>query len=202
MSWRGRVFVAVVACAWGLFAQEPSEPLRIGPGFLIELDPLAPAAEPAIAINGRGALVPGPSRSGVFPVWGIHAGMPQIADVTLGMVIGERTEFLMSSVVMATVSGVLVAVRPAWAGTAVEIGYADVIVSPPDVIHAGYAGYSVRASVLRTYGNPLQVDGDQTFFGVSGSLHLVGSLLIGVYRNGQASADERWLIGLGIGIGL
>lgn len=196
------VIVVIVMCVFGLSAEVPTEPLRLGPGFAIELDPFAPAPGAELEIHGRRRFVPGPSRSGIFPVWGIHAGMPQIADVTLGVVIGEHVEFLASSVVMATVSGVLVTVRPGWAGTAVEIGYADVVVSPPDVIHLVYAGYSVRISAMRTYGNPLQVDGDQTFLGVAGSVHLLASLLMGVYRNVDATADERWLVGLGIGFGL
>lgn len=194
-----------VALAWAELAgveTPPEVPPLLGPGFDLDLPVYGPQ-EPQIPLfGGRDPLLPGPPQSGIFPVWGVHVGTPQIADVTLGIVIGTRTEFLMSTAIMAAVDGLLVTVRPGWASTAMDIGYVDVVVSPSDVFHSGYLGYTVRASMLRTYGNPLQVDGNQTFFGVAGSVHMGASLLMGVYHNLDMSADERWLIGVGLGMGL
>ncbi|MEW6057575.1 MAG: hypothetical protein AB1540_13265 [Bdellovibrionota bacterium] len=103
-------------------------------------------------------------REGFLPVWGVRASVPQILSLSLGFIVGPITESIESGNEQAY--GVLVQIEPGVAGGKASVGVAwagDLALSTyhgPESIFdpLRFGGIGVKASVLRTWGKPVEID--------------------------------------------
>jgi hypothetical protein len=130
---------------------------------------------------------------------------PLIASVGLGMLIGERSKAY-DCTIQCEVDGWLASVEAGAGGVAWSLGPAYLIGELGDnkyFLSRRYMGYSVRGSVMRTWGyTPYRPD-REWHAGVEGQFTVVSlNLTLGVYRRiGEHGNGEPWLVSGGIGWG-
>lgn len=130
---------------------------------------------------------------------------PQLASVGLGMLIGERSKAY-DCTIQCEVDGWLASVEAGVGGVAWSLGPAYLIGELGDnkyFLSRRYMGYSVRGSVLRTWGETPSRPDREWLAGVEGQFTVVSlNLTLGVYRRiGHHGVGEPWLVSGGIGWG-
>ena len=130
---------------------------------------------------------------------------PLIASVGLGMLIGERSKAY-DCTIQCEVEGWLANVEAGAGGVAWGLGPAYLIGELGDnkyFLSRRYMGYSVRGSVMRTWGRTAYRPDREWLAGVEGQFTVVSlNLTLGVYRRvGHESAGDPWLVSGGIGWG-
>lgn len=130
---------------------------------------------------------------------------PQLASVGLGMLIGERSRAY-DCTIQCEVDGWLASVEAGAGGAVFSLGPAYLIGEIGDnkyFLSRRYMGYSVRGSVMRTYGETPRRADREWLAGVEGQFTVVSlNLTLGFYRR---ITDHRegspWLVSGGIGWG-
>ena len=130
---------------------------------------------------------------------------PLIASVGLGMLIGERSKAY-DCTIQCEVDGWLASVEAGAGGVVWGLGPAYLIGELGDnkyFLSRRYMGYSVRGSVMRTWGDTAYRPDREWHAGVEGQFTVVSlNLSLGVYRRiGHHGAGEPWLVSGGIGWG-
>lgn len=130
---------------------------------------------------------------------------PLLASVGLGMLIGERSKAY-DCTIQCEVDGWLASVEAGAGGVVWGLGPAYLIGELGDnkyFLSRRYMGYSVRGSVMRTWGETPYRPDREWHLGVEGQFTVVSlNLSVGVYRRiGQHGEGEPWLVAGGIGWG-
>ena len=130
---------------------------------------------------------------------------PQLASVGLGMLIGERSKAY-DCTIQCEVDGWLASVEAGVGGAVWSLGPAYLIGELGDnkyFLSRRYMGYSVRGSVMRTWGDTPYRPDREWHAGVEGQFTVVSlNLTLGIYRRiGEHGHGEPWLFSGGIGWG-
>jgi hypothetical protein len=130
---------------------------------------------------------------------------PLVASVGLGMLIGERSKAY-DCTIQCEVDGWLASVEAGAGGVVWGLGPAYLIGELGDnkyFLSRRYMGYSVRGSVMRTWGDTAYRPDREWHLGVEGQFTVVSlNLSLGVYRRiGEHGHGEPWLVSGGIGWG-
>jgi hypothetical protein len=130
---------------------------------------------------------------------------PMVASVGLGMLIGERSKAY-DCTIQCEVDGWLASVEAGAGGVVWSLGPAYLIAELGDnkyFLSRRYMGYSVRGSVMRTWGETAYRPDREWHAGVEGQFTVVSlNLTLGVYRRiGHHGSGEPWLVSGGIGWG-
>ncbi|HEY8122053.1 MAG TPA: hypothetical protein VII78_12105 [Myxococcota bacterium] len=130
---------------------------------------------------------------------------PQLASVGLGMLIGERSKAY-DCTIQCEVDGWLASVEAGAGGAVFNLGPAYLIGELGDnkyFLSRRYMGYSVRGSVMRTWGETPYRPDREWLAGIEGEFTVVSlNLTFGVYRRvGEHGHGEPWLVSGGIGWG-
>jgi hypothetical protein len=130
---------------------------------------------------------------------------PLVASVGLGMLIGERSKAY-DCTIQCEVDGWLASVEAGAGGVVWSLGPAYLIGELGDnkyFLSRRYMGYSVRGSVMRTWGETAYRPDREWHLGVEGQFTVVSlNLSLGVYRRiGEHGRGEPWLVSGGIGWG-
>jgi hypothetical protein len=130
---------------------------------------------------------------------------PLLASVGLGMLIGERSKAY-DCTIQCEVDGWLASVEAGAGGVVWGLGPAYLIGELGDnkyFLSRRYMGYSVRGSVMRTWGETPYRPDREWHLGMEGQFTVVSlNLSLGVYRRiGHHGAGEPWLVAGGIGWG-
>jgi hypothetical protein len=130
---------------------------------------------------------------------------PLIASVGLGMLIGERSKAY-DCTIQCEVNGWLASVEAGEGGVVWGLGPAYLIGELGNnkyFLSRRYMGYSVRGSVMRTWGETPYRPDHEWHAGIEGQFTVVSlNLSLGVYRRiGDHGAGEPWLVSGGIGWG-
>lgn len=130
---------------------------------------------------------------------------PMLASVGLGMLIGERSKAY-DCTIQCEVDGWLASVEAGAGGVVWSLGPAYLIGELGDnkyFLSRRYMGYSVRGSVMRTWGETAYRPDREWHAGIEGQFTVVSlNLSLGVYRRiGHHGAGEPWLVSGGIGWG-
>jgi hypothetical protein len=130
---------------------------------------------------------------------------PLVASVGLGMLIGERSKAY-DCTIQCEVDGWLASVEAGAGGVVWSVGPAYLIGELGDnkyFLSRRYMGYSVRGSVMRTWGDTAYRPDREWHAGIEGQFTVVSlNLSVGVYRRiGHHGRGEPWLVSGGIGWG-
>jgi hypothetical protein len=130
---------------------------------------------------------------------------PMLASVGLGVLIGERSKAY-DCTIQCEVDGWLAGVEAGAGGVVFNLGPAYLIGELGDnkyFLSRRYMGYSVRGSVMRTWGETAFRPDREWHAGVEGEFTVVSlNLTLGVYRRiGSHGRGEPWLVSGGIGWG-
>ncbi len=136
-----------------------------------------------------------PARAAMRPTWGVEAGSPQRVTATLGLLLGDARGdgFELGRRVW------LVQVQPGLGGGRISLGFAPFAAGSSGLL---FAGAAVKATVLRTWGDPAGVPGGRTYAGVSLDAAWVVKGSLGVMRRLGGGGPRDTLVTFGIGIGL
>jgi hypothetical protein len=142
------------------------------------------------------ALVVAPvALAGPRPTWGIEGGSPQRAAVTLGLLLGDARGdgFDLGRHL------VLVQAQPGLGGGRLSLGFAPFAAGSSGLV---FAGVAVKASLLRTWGQPKGVPAGRTYAGASLDVAWVVKGSLGVMKrvggDGRKDTLVTWSVGLGL----
>jgi hypothetical protein len=140
-------------------------------------------------------LLAGPAAyAGILPTWGVRASTPQIVSASGGLLIGEidpaeppadGTTHLPH--------GLLLQVEPGLGGGKLSVGYAKGLLP--------YAGFGLKLSALRTWGNPLWAEPHATYLGVEADASFFIKLSLGLMKRVGGNRESRdVLVTAGVGL--
>ena len=141
----------------------------------------------------------------LFGIARARVSYPQLASVGLGMLIGEHSRAY-DCKIQCEVTGWLASAEAGVGGAVFNLGPAYLIAELGDnkyFLSRRYMGYSVRGSLLRTWGDTPRGPARAWHAGVEGEFTVVSlNLTLGFYRRiGDGDAGRPWLVSGGIGWG-
>lgn len=140
------------------------------------------------------ALAPA-AFAGPRPTWGVEGGSPQRAAATFGLLLGDARGdgFDLGR------NLVLVQAQPGLGGGRLSVGFAPFAAGSSGLV---FAGVAVKASLLRTWGEPKGVPAGRTYAGASLDVAWVVKGSLGVMKrvggDGRSDTLVAWSLGLGL----
>ncbi len=136
-----------------------------------------------------------PAAAGPRPTWGVEAGAPQRATVSVGLLLGDARGdgFDLGR------NLVLVQVQPGLGGGRVSLGFAPFAASASGLV---FAGVALKASLLRTWGTPSGAAAGQTYVGAQLDVAWIVKGSVGWLTRVGAGGAKHTLVTWSVGVGL
>jgi hypothetical protein len=142
----------------------------------------------AVLLIGAGRA----QAAGWEPTWGVRLSNPQILSASLGVLVGQIERPADAGNRTHLPHGLLIQVEPGLGGGKASLGYATGLLP--------YAAGGVKASVLRTWGQPLLTEPGRTYVGVEAEATFFIKLSLGLMTRVAGPNGGRLLVTGGVGL--